>query len=61
MVAAVLYRVVPNINFFWVVEAMTADIDVPFSYILYTTIYAVLVVTAILMLGVALFQRREVG
>ena len=61
MVAAVLYRLVPNINFFWVVEATTAGIDVPLGYVVYTTAYALLFVTAILAVGVALFQRREVG
>ena len=60
-VAAVLYKVVPNINFFWVVDAITADIEVPFGYVVRTTIYALLFVTAILMIGIALFQRREVG
>lgn len=60
-IAAVLYRIVPNINYFWVVEAITADIQVPITYIIYSTIYAMLFVIAILMIGVALFQRREVG
>ncbi len=60
-VAAFFYHVIPNINFFWVADALTAGNGVPFSYVLYTTIYALLFVVAILMVGVALFQRREVG
>ncbi|MFQ5493929.1 MAG: hypothetical protein ACE5EX_00975 [Phycisphaerae bacterium] len=59
--AAVLYRVVPNINFFWVVDAITAGIIIPGRYILQVTAYALLFVVAVLTLGVALFQRREVG
>lgn len=61
VVAAVLYRIVPNINFFWVVDATTAGITVPTTYILYTTLYALLFVTAALLTGIAMFQRREVG
>lgn len=61
IVAAVLYVIVPNINFFWVVDAITADVQVPLTYFLYTAPYTLLTVTAILLIGVALFQRREVG
>ncbi len=60
-VGAVAYRVIPNINFFWVVDAITASIDVPAGYLLYTCGYAMLFVIAFLAIGVALFQRREVG
>ena len=60
-VAWVLYRIVPNISFFWVVDAITAGIDIPAGYVVRVTAYALLFVVAVLMLGVALFQRREVG
>ncbi len=58
---AILYCVIPNINFFWVVDAITASIDVPAGYLLFTAGYAALFVVAFLAIGVALFQRREVG
>ncbi|MEE9294750.1 MAG: hypothetical protein V3W34_07300 [Phycisphaerae bacterium] len=61
LLAAVLYRIIPNINFFWVVDAVTASIDIPANYVLYTTAYALLFVVAILLIGIALFQRREIG
>ncbi len=60
-VAAVLYHVVPNISFFWVVDAITANVRIPTAYVLYTSAYALLLVTAVLSIGIALFQRREVG
>ena len=60
-VASLLYRIVPNINFFWVVDAVTAGIEIPDGYLLYTGAYAVFLVVGILCIGVALFQRREVG
>jgi ABC-type transport system involved in multi-copper enzyme maturation permease subunit len=59
--AALLYRIVPNINFFWAADAMTADINIPLSYLFSTGAYACLWVAAALLVGVALFQRREVG
>jgi hypothetical protein len=61
VVADLLYRVVPNLNYFWVVDAATADIPIPGSYLLLTLGYAVLIVVAVLAFGVALFERREVG
>jgi len=61
VVAAVFYRIIPNINFFWVVDAVTSDIHVPLGYVVRAVVYAALFVIAILLIGVALFQRREVG
>ena len=61
VLADVLYRIVPNINFYWVVDAIAAGIDIPGRYVLYTTGYALLFVVAILLIGIALFQRREIG
>ena len=60
-IADILYRVTPNINFFWIVDAITASIDIPITYVLYTTAYAILFITTILLIGIALFQRREIG
>ncbi len=59
--ASVIYHIVPNFNYFWVVDAVTSNIQVPLTYVVYCTGYAFLWVVAILMVGVALFQRREVG
>lgn len=62
--AAVAYRVVPNMGPFWVIDglnAATQDTTVTFSYVVYVTSYALLITTGILGLAVAAFQRREVG
>ncbi len=61
ILSAILYKIIPNINFFWTADAMTAEIDVPFSYMISTGAYAFLHISAALLIGVALFQRREVG
>jgi len=59
--AFILYRAIPNVNFFWVVDAVTAGNVVPVGYVIRAVVYAMLFVIAILLIGVALFQRREVG
>jgi hypothetical protein len=61
VLASVFYHVIPNMNFFWVVDALNVAGEVPISYILQSGLYTLLIVTAILLIGVALFQRREVG
>ncbi len=59
--AWVAYHIVPNLGVFWVIDAVTAGIAVPSRYVALVTAYSVLLVVALLMIGIALFQRREVG
>jgi len=62
--AAATYWLVPNMSLFWVVDGLTAGSEattVPWNYIGYATFYAALVMTAILGIGVAAFEKREVG
>ena len=59
--ANVLYHIVPNLGLYWVIDAVTAFIPVPAPYVGMAAGYTALLVTAALMIGVALFQRREVG
>jgi hypothetical protein len=61
VVAQVLYHLVPNLGFYGVIDAASANVGVPESYVGLTTGYTVLLVIAILAIAVALFQRREVG
>ena len=64
ILAAIAYRVIPNVGFFWVIDGLTsgsAETTVPLSYAVYLTGYAVLVGLAALSIGIAAFQRREVG
>lgn len=60
-VASILYHLVPNLGLYWVIDAVTSSIAVPPYYVGLAAAYTVLLVTACLMIGVALFQRREVG
>ena len=62
--SASLYRIVPNINPFWVVEGLQAGSDqttVTGEYLGYVSLYAALLVSATIALAIALFQKREVG
>ena len=60
-VANVAYNHIPNFSFFWIIEAVNDGRDIPLAYFAYTSLYALLIVIAALLVGTALFQRREVG
>ena len=62
--AAVVYRAVPNVGPFWVIDGLTSGSElttVTWTYVLYATGYAVLLTTGILGIAIAAFQKREVG
>ncbi len=52
---------VPNLQVFWISDAIYEGTVVPFKYILISASYALCYATGILALAVALFQRRQVG
>jgi len=52
---------VPNLQIFWISDAIYEGSQVPVKYILISVSYALCYTTAILALAVALFQRRQVG
>jgi len=53
--------IVPNFQVFWISDAIYEGADVPARYLLIGVVYAVLYSAGILMLGVSLFQKRQVG
>lgn len=57
----VAYRLIPNLGIFWIADAVSAGKHVDMSYLFSALAYAVLYIIAILSIGVAVFQRREVG
>jgi hypothetical protein len=62
--AQAAYRSVPNIGPFWVIDGLHSNTEktaVTLDYISYASAYALLVTSSILAIGVAAFQRREVG
>jgi hypothetical protein len=52
---------VPNLQVFWISDAIYEGSEVPIRYILITAVYAVCYAAAILAFAIALFQRRQVG
>jgi len=59
--ALAVWGVVPNMHFFWLLDAVTQTRTVPTSYVILACVYAASQVVAFLSLAVILFQRRDVG
>jgi ABC-type transport system involved in multi-copper enzyme maturation permease subunit len=53
--------VVPNLQVFWISDAIYEGSGVPLKYILIGASYALCYTTAILAVAIAVFQRRQVG
>lgn len=56
-----LWGVVPNVQFFWLVDAVSQNQRIPASHLGLVAMYAAAQIGAFLSLGVLLFQKREVG
>lgn len=59
--AATLWAVVPNMHYYWLLDAVTQNREVPTAHLLKIAAYALLQIGAFLSLAIALFQRRDVG
>jgi len=60
--ADIIYRTVPNLGLFFVVDALiSSEITIPIDYLFRVSLYAFLLICALLSVAVALFQTREVG
>lgn len=55
------YAILPNIQVFWMVDALSDDRTIPWRYIASAFGYAGLYILALLALAAALFETREVG
>lgn len=60
-VALAAWGAVPNLHFFWLLDAVTQTRAVPVSYVILACVYAGAQIVAFLSLAVILFQRRDVG
>jgi ABC-type transport system involved in multi-copper enzyme maturation permease subunit len=62
VVADVAYRAIPNIGVFLLVEPLVyKGVTIPFEYVSRVALYALLMISAMILLAIAMFQRREVG
>jgi len=52
---------VPNLQVFWISDAIYEESQVPPKYIIISATYAICYTTGILSAAIALFQRRQVG
>ncbi len=52
---------VPNLQVFWISDAIYEGSQVPIKYVVIVSFYALCYTSAILALAIALFQKREVG
>jgi ABC-2 type transport system permease protein len=59
--AQVAYWLSPNLAFLWVTDALTRDTRITAQYVGMAFGYAVLIMAAWLCIGIAMFQKREVG
>lgn len=59
--ALAAWGVVPNVQFFWLVDAVSQNQRIPPSHVLLVGLYAVAQIGVFLSLAVILFQTREVG
>jgi len=60
-IAKVLYRIVPNLQVFWVADIISADVPMSVLYVLACGAYALALVVAFLFLAMALFQERQLA
>jgi len=60
-VAAAVYNVVPNLQVFWVADLISADVPLPYGYLVMTGAYALCLLAAFLFLGMLLFQDRQLA
>ncbi len=61
MAAQLAYWISPNLAFLWVTDALTRETPITFKYVATAFGYAMLLVLAWMQIGIALFQKREVG
>lgn len=55
------WSVVPNIQSFWLIDAITQGHAIPLRYVGLVLVYTLVQIAGLLALAVMLFQRREVG
>jgi len=57
----IAWGVIPNMHHFWLIDAVSQNRDIPPSHIGLVLAYTLVLIVASLSVGVALFQRRDMG
>lgn len=55
------WAALPNMQHFWLIDAITQNRPIPAGYVLLAGLYAICQIGAFLAIGVALFERRDMG
>ena len=61
VLARVAYAAVPNLQVFWMADAINDKKSIPFSYMARAGAYALLYATGLLFVALSLFQEREIA
>jgi hypothetical protein len=61
LLSKITYMVLPNLQVFWISDAIYLDSSVPAGYVLRCSLYALCYSTGMISLATALFRGREVG
>lgn len=59
--AKIAYFTIPNMQVFWVSDAIYEGAIIPLKYVIIGAVYSICYIIGILCIAVALFQRRQVG
>ncbi len=55
------YSALPNFQVLWLSDAVTQNLTIPTDYLIKTVAYGLLYTTAAIAVGIAIFQRRDLG
>ena len=59
--AFLCYSIIPNLQIYWIIDAIIENKKIPFDYICYVFYYTMLFLSAVLSLAVAFFETKETG
>ncbi len=59
MLARAAYSIVPNMQVFWVADAVTEGVNVPYSYLLRVSLYGTMFSVAAAIFGILIFEQKE--
>ena len=59
--ANIAWTVLPNLQTFWIADAIYENSAIPFKYITLAAGYSASYTAAILAAAIAIFQRRQIG
>jgi hypothetical protein len=57
----ILYTIIPNWQYFWMADAVSSGVKIPFEYILWAFIYTILYITTCIIVATIAFKSKELG